>query len=41
MGHLVMSEKERQRKAIMEMVKQGKLTLNQAASQCELGYRQT
>jgi transposase len=35
-----MSEKERQRKALFEMVKQGKLTLVQAAIQCNLGYRQ-
>jgi len=39
-GHLVMSEKERLRKALMEMVKQGKLLLNQAAIQCGLSYRQ-
>ena len=32
MGHLVMSEKERLRKAVFEMVKQGKLTLVMAAS---------
>ena len=40
MGHLVMSEKERLRKALMEMVKQGKLTLVQVAEQCSLSYRQ-
>lgn len=40
MGHLVMSEKERLRKAIFEMVKQGKLKLGQAAKQCEISYRQ-
>jgi transposase len=39
-GHLLMSEKERLRKAMMEMVKQGKLTLGQAATQCEISYRQ-
>jgi hypothetical protein len=39
MGHLVMSEKERLHKAVMEMVKQGKLHLNQAAEQCGLSYR--
>lgn len=39
-GHLVMSEKERLRKAMMEMVYQGKLKLGQAAKQCGLGYRQ-
>jgi transposase len=40
MGHLVMSDKERSRKALMEMVSQGKLKLNQAATQCGLSYRQ-
>lgn len=40
MGHLVMSEKERLRKAVFEMVKQGKLKLGQAAKQCDLSYRQ-
>ncbi len=39
-GTLVMSEKERLRKAIMEMVRQGKLSLKQAALQCEISYRQ-
>lgn len=41
MGVMKMSDKERQRKAIFEMVKQGKLTLAQASAQCKLGYRQT
>lgn len=40
MGHLVMSEKERLRKAVFEMVKQGCLTLVKAAGQVELSYRQ-
>lgn len=40
MGHLLMSEKERLRKALMEMVHQGKLKLNKAAEQCQLSYRQ-
>ena len=40
MGHLVMSEKERLRKAIFEMVKLGHLTLLQAAQQAEISYRQ-
>jgi transposase len=40
MGHLVMSEKERLRKAMLEMVKQGKITLGQAARQCAISYRQ-
>jgi len=40
MGHLVMSEKERLRKAIFEMVKQGCLTLIKAAQQTEMSYRQ-
>jgi len=39
-GHLVMSEKERLRKAMMEMVRQGKLKLGQAAKQCGLSYCQ-
>ena len=39
-GHLVMSEKERLRKTLMEMVHQGKIKLNKAARQCNLGYRQ-
>jgi transposase len=40
MGHLVMSEKERLRKAVFEMVKQGCLTLKKAAEQAEMSYRQ-
>jgi transposase len=40
MGHLVMSEKERLRKAVMEMVRQKNLTLDQAAVQCNMSYRQ-
>ena len=40
MGAILMSEKERLRKAIFEMVDQQKLTLVQAAEQCELSYRQ-
>lgn len=40
MGNLVMSEKERLRKAVFEMVKQGRLTLVMAAKQCGLSYRQ-
>lgn len=40
MGVMVMSEQERLRKAIFEMVKQKRLTLKQAAIQCELSYRQ-
>lgn len=39
-GHLIMSDKERHRKAIMEMVSKGRLTLDQAAEQCEISYRQ-
>lgn len=39
-GHLIMSEKERLRKAIMEMVKRGQITLNQAAEHCNISYRQ-
>ena len=41
MGVLMMSDKERDRKAIFEMVKQSKLTLVKAAKQCDLSYRQT
>jgi transposase len=41
MGVMQMNEKERLRKAIFEMVKQGRLTLVAAATQCELSYRQT
>lgn len=40
-GYLVMSEKERLRLTIMKMVYQGKLTLMQAAQQCNISYRQT
>ena len=40
MGNLVMSEKERIRKAVFEMVKLGHLTLTKAAKQAGLSYRQ-
>ena len=40
MGLLLMNDKERLRKANLEMVKQGKLTLIMAAIQCEVSYRQ-
>ena len=40
MGVILMNEEERKRKAIFEMVKQRRLTLTQAAIQCELSYRQ-
>ena len=40
MGLLLMSDKERLRKATLEMVKQGKITLIMAAIQCNIGYRQ-
>ena len=40
MGVMKMSDKERLRKAILEMVKQKKLTLIQASHQCEVSYRQ-
>ena len=40
MGVLTMNDKERERKAIFEMVQQGKLTLRKAAIQCGLSYRQ-
>jgi transposase len=41
MGHLLMSEKERLRKGVLEMVKQGYLTLEKAAIQMNLSYRQS
>lgn len=41
MGVLAMSERERARKVIFEMVKKGKLSLKKAACQCNLSYRQT
>lgn len=41
MRMMIMSEQERFRKAIMEMVKQKRLTLKQACVQCALSYRQT
>jgi hypothetical protein len=40
MGDLTMSEKERRRKAYLEMVKQGVLTLVKAADYLEISYRQ-
>jgi transposase len=40
MGLLLMSDKERLRKAVFEMVKQSKITLALAAAQCDLSYRQ-
>jgi len=40
MGLLLMSDKERLRKATMEMVKQGQITLILAAIQCDISYRQ-
>jgi transposase len=41
MGVMFMNKKQRLRKAVFEMVKQRRLTLNQASAQCELSYRQT
>ncbi len=40
MGHLLMSEKERLRKAVFEMVKRNQLPLGKAAQQCGMSYRQ-
>lgn len=40
MGHLAMSEKAWLRKAVFEMVKQGRLTLDMAAKQAGISYRQ-
>ena len=39
MGHLIMSDKERLRKGLFEMVKQGKITLTMAATQSSMSYR--
>ena len=41
MGHLVMSEKERQRKAWMAMVHEGNVTLGKAADALGVSYRQS
>jgi transposase len=40
MGHLLMSDKERQLRVLFEMVKQGRLTLNKVSDQIGIGYRQ-
>lgn len=40
MGHLIMSDKERQFKVLLEMVRLEKLKLNQAADQIGCSYRQ-
>lgn len=40
MGHLIMSEKERHLKALLEMVKQKKLVLNMVSTQVGISYRQ-
>ena len=40
MGLLLMSDKERLRKATLEMVKQGQIALIMAAIQCDISYRQ-
>jgi len=40
MGHLIMSEKERQLKALLEMVKHGKLSLSTTSTQLNMSYRQ-
>jgi transposase len=37
---LLMSQKERQRKVILEFVKEGKLTLNEASKRLQVSYRQ-
>lgn len=41
MGVMLMSDKERRRKAVFEMVVQGRITLKQASLQCGLSYRHT
>jgi transposase len=40
MGVLAMSERERERKVIFEMVRQGQLSIKKAAVQCGVSYRQ-
>ena len=40
MGVISMNSKERLRKSVFEMVKLKKITLAQAAIQCDLSYRQ-
>lgn len=40
MGLLLMNDKERLRKATLEMVNQGLITLIMAATQCDISYRQ-
>ncbi|HBD9374200.1 TPA: helix-turn-helix domain-containing protein, partial [Legionella pneumophila] len=37
----MMNRQERQRKAVLEMVRQRRISLVQASQQCELSYRQT
>ena len=39
-GHLMMSQKERERKVILEQVKQGYFTLKEAALRLQVSYRQ-
>ena len=38
MGAMHMSDKERLRKGVLEMVRQRRLTLTQASLQCDLSY---
>ncbi len=40
-GHLLMSRKELERKTILELVKDKRITLVQACKRMHLGYRQT
>jgi hypothetical protein len=40
-GHLLMSEKERERLKLFERVKRGELQQLEAAEVCGLSYRQT
>ena len=39
-GHLLMSDKERQRKSALELVKSGGITLVEACRRINLSYRQ-
>ncbi|HGJ5227606.1 TPA: hypothetical protein ACJXEA_001651, partial [Legionella pneumophila subsp. fraseri] len=41
MGVLMMNRQERQRKAVLEMVRQRRISLVQESQQCELSYWQT
>ena len=40
-GHLLMSRKELDRKSVLELVQDGRMTLVEAAQRMSLSYRQT